>query len=152
MTESADGAADLPVPPRPPALRITASVAVPFDEIEVRATTSGGPGGQQANRSHTRIEVRLDLETTTALTPHQRERVIGRVGPVLTAASSDERSQARNRDQALDRLAEKLRAALHVDLARRPTRPSKASVRRRLDAKKRTSERKADRRSPGEGE
>jgi len=148
MTEESGGEADLPVAPPPPALRVTGSVAVPFDEIEVRATTSGGPGGQHANRSHTRIEVRLDLGTTTALTPHQRERVIGRVGPVLTAASSEERSQARNREQALGRLADKLRTALHVDPDRRPTRPSKASVRRRLDAKKRTSERKADRRSP----
>jgi ribosome-associated protein len=129
-------------------LRVTSSVRIPVDEIEVRFETSGGAGGQHANRSHTRVELAFDVAATTALSEVQRERVVAKLGPVVRTGAADSRSQSRNRELALERLAGKLAAALHVDPVRRPTRPTKGSVRRRLDAKRQTGERKAQRRRP----
>ena len=129
-------------------LRVTRTLAIPVDELEVRAMTSGGPGGQHANRSHTRIEVRFDVVSSPSLGPRQRARLLDRLGPVVRAGSSDERSQARNRERALERLAAKLAGALHVDTPRRPTSPGPAAEARRLDAKRRQGERKAARRRP----
>lgn len=134
--------------PRRETLRVTASVRVPLDEIAVRYETSGGAGGQHANRSHTRVELSFDVRASTALSDWQRERIVAKLGPVVRAGAADSRSQARNRDLALERLAGKLGTALHVDPVRRPTRPTKGSVRRRLDAKRQTGERKAMRRRP----
>lgn len=131
------------------ALRITPSLRVPLDEIVVRFETSGGAGGQHANRAHTRVELSFDAGASTALGESQRARIVGKLGPVVRAHAADSRSQARNRELALERLAAKLAAALHVDPVRRPTRPTKGSVRRRLDAKRQTGERKAMRRRPG---
>jgi ribosome-associated protein len=129
-------------------LRVTPTLRIPLDEVEIRSTTSGGPGGQHANRARTRIEVSFDVEQSRVLSEAQRERLREQLGVTVTAASSDERSQYRNRELALERLTQRLAGALRVDPPRRPTRPTKASVRRRLDAKRRTSVRKADRRSP----
>jgi ribosome-associated protein len=129
-------------------LRVTRTLAIPLDEVEVRATTSGGPGGQHANRSHTRIEVRFDVAASSSLGPRQRARVLDRLGPTVRASSSDERSQARNRERALERLAAKLAGALRVDAQRRPTTPGPAAEARRLDAKRRQSQRQAARRRP----
>lgn len=129
-------------------LRVTRSLVIPFDEVEVRATTSGGPGGQHANRSHTRVEVRFDVTASAALGPRQRARLLERLGPVVRAAAGDERSQARNRDLALARLAAKLAAALRVEPPRVATRPTTGSIERRLDAKRRHGARKAGRRPP----
>lgn len=130
-------------------LRVSRSLAIPLDQIEVRATTSGGPGGQHANRSQTRIEVRLDLANTPSLGPRQRARLIERLGPVVRTGAGDERSQAQNRRLALERLATKLAAALQVDPPRRPTRPTGGSVARRLEAKRQQAQRKTQRRRPG---
>ena len=127
-------------------LRVTRSVAIPLDELEVRTGPSGGPGGQHANRAHTRVEVRFDAESSPSLGPIQRARVLDRLGPVVRVAADDERSQARNRALALERLAARLAAALHVDPPRRPTRPSKGAVERRLESKRRQSQRKRERR------
>jgi ribosome-associated protein len=127
-------------------LRVTRSVTIPVGELEVRTGPSGGPGGQHANRAHTRVEVRFDVESSPSLGPIQRARVLDRLGPVVRVAADDERSQARNRALAMERLAARLAAALHVDAPRRPTRPSKGSVERRLDAKRRQSNRKRERR------
>lgn len=129
-------------------LRVTASVRVPLDEIAMRFETSGGAGGQHANRSHTRVELSFDAATSSALSPGQRERIVTKLGPVVRAHAADSRSQTRNRELALERLAEKLAGALHVDPVRRPTRPTKGSVRRRLDSKRQAGRRKVLRRRP----
>jgi ribosome-associated protein len=129
-------------------LRVTSSVRVPIDEITVRYETSGGAGGQHASRSHTRVELAFDVAASTALGPVQRERIVAKLGPVVRAGAADSRSQVRNRELAFERLAAKLAEALHVEPVRRPTRPTKASVRRRLDAKRQAGERKALRRRP----
>jgi len=90
----------------------------------------------------------LDVRTCGGLSAAQRERIVARIGPIVRAGSADSRSQLRNREVALERLAAKLGAALHVDPPRRPTRPTRGSVTRRLNAKKQTGERKALRRRP----
>jgi ribosome-associated protein len=123
-------------------------VRIPLDEIAFRYETSGGAGGQHANRSHTRVELTFDAEASPSLSAAQRERILGKLGRVVSAGSADSRSQTRNRELALERLGKKLAAALHVDPPRRPTRPTKASTQRRLDAKRRTGERKLLRRRP----
>ena len=126
-------------------LRVTRSVSIPVGELDIRTGPSGGPGGQHANRSHTRVEVRFDVEASPSLGPRQRARVLERLGPVVRVVADDERSQSRNRALALERLAARLAAALHVDPPRRATRPSKGAVQRRLDEKRRNAERKRDR-------
>jgi ribosome-associated protein len=92
--------------------------------------------------------VRFDVAASPSLGPRQRARLLKRLGPVVRASAADERSQARNRDRALDRLAAKLAGALHVDAPRKPTAPGPVAEARRLDAKRRQSERKAARRRP----
>ena len=129
-------------------LRVGPKLSIPLDEVEIRAVTSGGPGGQHANRNRTRIEVRFDVEASSALTDSQRRRLLDRLGPVVEAASGDARSQSRNRQEALDRLAAKLADGLHVPTERRATRPTRSSKRKRVDAKKRRSQLKAQRRRP----
>lgn len=128
-------------------LQITRFVAIPLRELTWRFSRSGGPGGQHANTADTRVEVVFDV-LASSLQPHHRERLRAKFGDEVRVVASDERSQRRNRDLALRRLAERLRDGLHVEAPRRPTRPSKAAVRRRLDDKRRQSQRKADRRRP----
>jgi ribosome-associated protein len=129
-------------------LRVTSSVTIPLDEIVVRASRSSGPGGQHANVTASRIEASFDVAASRTLTEDQKRRVIERVGPRVVGVAQDARSQARNRDLALERLARRLAHGLHVPRTRRPTRPTAASRRRRLDAKRRTGEKKATRRRP----
>lgn len=131
-------------------LRVTRSVAIPLEELDVRTGPSGGPGGQHANRAHTRVEVRFDAESSPSLGPVQRSRVVSKLGPLVRVVADDERSQARNRALAMERLAARLADALHVDPPRRPTRPSRGAVERRLNEKRRRSERKQQRRPPSE--
>jgi len=130
-------------------IRVTRSVALPPDEIELRTSRSSGPGGQHAQKSETRVEALFDVEASSALTPAQKRRVIAKVGPRLQSVSQDERSQLRNRELAVERLVEKLRAALKVERRRVPTKPSAAARERRLESKKRRSETKRLRRPPG---
>jgi ribosome-associated protein len=132
----------------PDVLRVSGSCSIPLAELTWRFTRSGGPGGQHANTSDTRVEVRFDIAGSPSLGPRQRARLLERLGPEVTAVAGDERSQARNRALALRRLADRLAEGLRVPTPRRATKPSKASVRRRLDAKRRQSARKADRRRP----
>ena len=127
-------------------IRVTRSVQIPRRELEVRFTTSGGPGGQHANRSATRVELRFDIEASSAFGPGQRQRVLDRLGPVVRVVVDDERSQLRNRSIAEARLVERLQEALHVDRPRRPTRPTRGSVDRRIQTKKQRSETKSRRR------
>lgn len=129
-------------------LRVSPTLVIPMSELTWRFSRSGGPGGQHANTADTRAEVRFDVVSSPSLGPRQRARLRERLGDEVRAVASDERSQARNRDLALERLAARLAGALKVDTPRRPTRPTKASVRRRLDAKRRQAGRKADRRRP----
>lgn len=117
-------------------------------ELTVRTLTSGGPGGQHANRSATRVELRLDLSVCGGMSDDQRRLLIERLGPVVRVGAGDERSQHRNRVIAERRLVEVLAGALRVERARRPTRPSRGSVERRLSTKRRRSETKASRRRP----
>lgn len=142
--------AHLPVPSSG-GLRISAGVVIPAAELSWRFTTAGGPGGQHVNTSHTRAEVTLDLERSPSLPAALRERLVARFGPTITVGAGERRSQAQNRDLALRRLAERLRDAAVERRPRRPTGPSAASRRRRLDAKRRQAQRKRDRRaSPDE--
>lgn len=129
-------------------IRVTRSVLLPVSEIDIRVSRSSGPGGQHAQKSSTRVEALFDVEASSALTDAQKRRVVGRAGPVLRAVAQDERSQARNRELAVERLVEKLRQALHVDRKRVPTKPSKAAKERRLEAKRRRSDVKRLRRAP----
>jgi ribosome-associated protein len=123
-------------------LRVTRSLSVPLSELTWRFSASGGPGGQHANTSNTRAEVRFDIATSPSLGPRQRARLLDRLGPEVRVAASDERSQARNRALALERLAARLADALRVEPPRTATRPTRASQRRRVDAKRRRSETK----------
>jgi ribosome-associated protein len=129
-------------------IRVTRSVTLPVDEIELRFSRSSGPGGQHAQRSETRVEAVLDVEASSALSPAQKRRVVARAGPVLRAVAQDERSQWRNRELAVERLVATLREALRVERPRRPTKPTAASRERRLTGKRRRSEVKRLRRPP----
>ena len=133
-------------------LRVTRTVVIPASELRWRFTASGGPGGQHANTSNSRADVSFDVDASAALGPVQRARIIERIGSIVTATASDERSQLRNRTLALERLREKLAAALHVEKARRATKPSKGATQRRLDDKGRQSQRKSERRAKPERE
>jgi ribosome-associated protein len=131
-------------------IRVTRSVVLPLGEVEFRFSRSSGPGGQHAQKSETRVEAVFDVQASEALTETQKRRVIGRAGPVLRAVAQDERSQARNRELALERLVEQLRRALKVERRRVPTKPTEASRKRRLEQKRRRSDVKRLRRPPGE--
>lgn len=129
-------------------LRVSSTLVVPHDELTWRFSRSGGPGGQHANTSDTRAEVRFDVAASPSLGPRQRARLLERLGPEVRVVAGDERSQARNRELALERLAARLAEALRVETPRRPTKPTRSSQRRRLEQKRRQSARKADRRRP----
>ena len=129
-------------------IRVTRSVSIPRSEIELRFSRSSGPGGQHAQKSDTRVEATFDVEASSALTEAQKRRVVSRAGPVIRAIAQDERSQWRNRELATERLVEALREALRVPRRRRPTRPTKAAVERRLEQKRRRSNVKRLRRPP----
>ncbi len=129
-------------------IRVTRSVLLPLSEIGLRVSRSSGPGGQHAQKSSTRVEASFEVETSAALTDAQRRRVLTRVGPVIRAVAQDERSQARNRELAVERLVAKLREALAVPRRRVPTRPSSAARKRRLEEKRRRARTKTLRRPP----
>jgi ribosome-associated protein len=127
-------------------LVVSAGVRIPAHELQWRFGPSGGPGGQHANRAHTRAEVRFDVAASPSLRDGDRRRLLDRLGPVVTASAEDERSQLRNRRLAADRLRRTLAAALVVRPPRRPTRPRKGAVEKRLAAKRQRAARKRDRR------
>ena len=129
-------------------LRVNRTLRIPFDELDWRFTPSGGPGGQHANRSNTRAEVRFDAAASPSLGPRQRARIVERLGPVVRVSVDAERSQRRNRELALARLAERLGAALRIEKPRHATRPTEAARRRRMDTKRRLAEKKRRRRPP----
>lgn len=122
--------------------------SVPLGEITIRASRSSGPGGQHANVTASRIKAVFDVRASQALGEWQRGRLLSKVGPQLSAVAQDARSQAQNRELALERLSAKIAAALAQPRRRRPTKPTHASRERRLEEKRRTGERKRARRKP----
>ena len=127
-------------------IRVTRSVLLPLAEIDFRFSRSSGPGGQHANRSETRVEALFDVEASSALSQTQKRRVVSRAGPVIRAVAQDERSQWRNRELAVERVAAQLRDALRIERVRKATKPTAASRERRLEEKRRRSETKRLRR------
>jgi ribosome-associated protein len=133
-------------------LRVTGTCAIPVEELEWRFSGPGGPGGQHANTSNTRVEVRFDIAASPSLGAQQRARLLERLGPVVRVVAADTRSQARNRELALSRLRERLAAALRTPRPRRATAPSAAARRRRVEAKRQRGEVKRQRRTRPEPE
>jgi ribosome-associated protein len=136
---------DDPLPVRP-------GTAIPLREITVRASRSSGPGGQHANKTASRIEASFDVAGSDSLSDEQKQRIIARLGSTVVAVAQDERSQTRNRELALQRLAHRLAAALAPRRPRHATRPTRSSVTQRLDGKRRQATRKRDRRRPSTDE
>jgi ribosome-associated protein len=131
-------------------IQVADGTVIPLDEIELRASRSSGPGGQHANVTASRIEAVFDVESSKALTDQQRALLRRKLGDRVTAVAQDARSQARNRELALERLREKIAAGLRRPKPRRATKPSRAARERRLEGKRRQSQRKAQRRPPSE--
>lgn len=136
------------------AVRITRTLSIPEEEIELSFARSGGPGGQHVNTSATKVELRFDVAGSPSLTEEQRARLLERLASrltndgVLVLFASDHRSQTRNRDAAIARFADLLRDNLKTPRIRQPTRPSRAAKARRLDDKKQHSQKKRLRRAP----
>jgi ribosome-associated protein len=133
-------------------MQIGRGVAIPLSEIVIRASRSSGPGGQHANVTASRIEASFDVNASQSLSEQHKRQILARAGPRVVAVAQDARSQARNRELALDRLQRRLASALRVQRPRRATRPSAAATRRRLEAKRRQAQRKQARRRPESGE
>jgi ribosome-associated protein len=129
-------------------LEVGPGCVVDLSEVAVRFSPSGGPGGQHANKASTRVELRFDIAGSPSLTEAQRSRLIARLGVEIRVVADDERSQLRNRALATERLRHRLAAGLREERSRRPTRPTKGSRLRRLEAKRRQGQRKRDRRPP----
>ncbi len=129
-------------------MRIDSRTAIPLAEIELRVSRSSGPGGQHANVTASRVEAIFDVAGSSSLSDEQRRRIRAKAGPRITAVAQDTRSQARNRELALERLRSRLAAALVQKRVRRSTRPTRASRERRLGSKKRRSDVKQARRRP----
>ena len=150
MAPAADEAEDRPQAGQQRLLQVNRELAIPLAEVTLRASRSSGPGGQHANVTASRVEASFDVLASPSLSESQRTRILARAGPRLSAVAQDERSQARNRQLALDRLTERLARALAVPRKRRPTRPTAASRARRLDSKRRDAQRKRERQRPDE--
>ncbi|HEX2387976.1 MAG TPA: alternative ribosome rescue aminoacyl-tRNA hydrolase ArfB [Solirubrobacterales bacterium] len=123
-------------------------IEIPIEEIELRASRSGGPGGQHANKTASRIEASFDVRASPSLSAQLKDRIAGRLGPRVTAVSQDTRGQARNREIAVERLRRRLADAAAPRKHRRATGPGRAAREKRLQAKRRQSERKRQRRRP----
>jgi ribosome-associated protein len=130
-------------------MRVRPGLEIPDSEILVRASRSSGPGGQHANVTASRVEAVFDIANSNALTEEQKRRVMARCGPRVTAVAQESRGQARNRELALERLADRIERALHVPRSRRATKPTRSSKERRLQEKRHASDRKQRRRRPG---
>lgn len=130
-------------------LVVSSSVRLLLSDLLVETSTPGGPGGQHANRTESKVTVKVDLETIVGFGPYQRQRVIEKLGTVAKASAAESRSQARNKIQALERLGQLLSEGLKVDPLRRPTKPTRASGKRRVEAKQRRGTVKQNRRRPG---
>jgi len=135
---------------RPESIQVTSRLAIPFAEIELRFSRSSGPGGQHAQKTETRVEAVFDVGASATLTDAQKARITGRASPVLRAVAQEERSQWRNREIALERLAVAIREALRPERKRLATTPSPAAQKQRLEEKRRRGQVKRLRRPPPE--
>lgn len=131
-------------------LVVKPGLEIPLQEIELRASRSSGPGGQHANKTSTRIEAVFDVGRSQALGASQQARLVKKLGPVVRTHAQDQRSQLRNRELALERLGERIESALQVRRQRVGTKPTSASVQRRLAGKRARADVKAGRRRPPE--
>jgi ribosome-associated protein len=138
--------------PTKAALRVNDRLTIPLGELTIRASRSSGPGGQHANVTDSRVEASFDVLASSTLSEEQRRRLLARLGARPSAVAQDARSQTRNRELALQRLAERLAQALVVPKRRRATRPTVASRERRLTSKRRDAQRKRERRRPDTGD
>jgi ribosome-associated protein len=129
-------------------IQVNSRLAIPLEEVELRFSRSSGPGGQHAQKTETRVEAVFDVAGSATLSDAQKRRLTARVGPVVRAVAQDERSQSRNRELALERLGEAIRAGVRVPRKRKPTKPSAAARERRLEEKRRRAERKRLRKPP----
>jgi len=129
-------------------IQVTSRLAIPLEEVELRYSRSSGPGGQHAQKTETRVEAVFDVARSATLSEAQKKRLAARAGPVVRAVAQDERSQSRNRELALERLGEAIRAGVRVPRKRRPTKPTAASRERRLEGKKRRASVKRMRQRP----
>jgi ribosome-associated protein len=127
-------------------LVVNRSLTIPASELRWRFSATGGPGGQHANTSNTKVVLTFEVQSSNALTGLQRQLILDRLGPVVRVAVTDERSQSRNRELALRRLRDRLREALTVRVQRRATAPTRSSVQRRLEDKRQVGRRKSERR------
>jgi ribosome-associated protein len=139
-------------PTSPAGLRVNDRLTIPLAEVTVRTSRSSGPGGQHANVTASRVEASFDVHASPTLTEAQRRRLLARRGPRVVAVAQDARSQARNRELAVQRLGERIAQALVVPKRRRATRPTAASRERRLTSKRRDAQRKRERRPPHDGD
>jgi ribosome-associated protein len=135
---------------RPESIRVHRGLAIPLAEIRLRTSRSSGPGGQHAQKTESRVEATFDVDASATLSEGQKQRLRRKVGPVARAVAQDERSQWRNRELALERLAEAIRDGLKRPRPRRATRPTKASKERRLDEKRQRGRTKRLRRPPSD--
>ena len=129
-------------------LEVTRDVTIPFGEVTVRTSRSSGPGGQHANVTASRVEAVFDVTASRALSEEQRVRLMARCGPRITAVAQEARSQARNRELALERLRQRIARGLHVHRPRRATKPGRGARERRLETKRRRGQTKRGRRRP----
>ena len=134
------------------ALVVTPRLAIPRAELEVKASRAGGPGGQHVNTSSTRIEVRWNVRTSRALDDALRDHLLARLANRLDTdggirvVASEYRSQRQNREAAETRLATLVRDATVIPKRRKPTKPTRTSIVRRIEGKHRRSDKKAARR------
>ena len=131
-------------------IQVTPRLAIPLEEVNLRYSRSSGPGGQHAQKTETRVEAVFDVDASATLTDAQKERLIRRVGPVVRTVAQDERSRWRNRELALERLAETVRAGIRPERKRRPTKPTAAARKRRVETKRRRSAVKRLRKPPAD--
>jgi ribosome-associated protein len=143
--------ADAPTPAHG-VLRVGRGCTIALDELEWRFSASGGPGGQHANTSNTKAEVRFDIAASPSLSERQRELLREALGDTVRIAVTDRRSQLQNRELAIERLRDKLAAALVVPKHRVATKPSRSAKRARVEAKRQRSDVKRARRRPGSDE
>ena len=135
----------------PESIQVTSKLAIPLSEVDLRYSRSSGPGGQHAQKTETRVEAVFDVEASATLSEAQKARLTRQAGPVVRTIAQDERSQSRNRELALERLAAAIRAGLRVRRKRRATKPTAAARERRLEEKRRRSTTKELRRRPADG-
>jgi ribosome-associated protein len=129
-------------------IQVNSRLAIPLEDVELRTSRSSGPGGQHAQKTETRVEAVFDVTRSAALSERQKQRLVIRVGPMVRVVAQDERSQSRNRELALERLAETIREGLRVPRKRRRTKPTRAAKERRLEEKRRRATTKELRRRP----